>query len=340
MDAIILAGGFGTRLRPLTLGTPKPMVPLANQPFLATLLHRLAKAGVERAVLSAFHQAGELRRSLPRFKRFGIRLSVVAEREPLGTGGAIRYAWLDPRRPTLALNGDALSDFDIRTLLASHRARRAHCSLWVRPVEDPSAFGVIESRRDGAITRFIEKPRPGETDSRAINAGVYVLEPEVRALIPEGRAVSVERETFPALLAHGLRSFAFHGSPKAYWRDIGRPEEYLQANLDVLDGVLPSYQAKPRPLWARPGRGRVLLAPGCRVAAGARLERSVLGAGCSVASQAELNASVLWEGCRIGAGARVQGALLGRGVMVGEHAWLRPGTVLGDRAVVPAYSVV
>jgi NDP-sugar pyrophosphorylase family protein len=338
MDAIILAGGQGLRLRPLTLKTPKPLVPVANEPFLATLLARLAAAGVRRVTLSACYQARALRRSLAGFQRFGMALRVIDERRPLGTGGAIRFAWWDPAAPTLALNGDALSDWDFRLLLAEHRRQRAQATLWVRPVEDVSRFGVVEHNAQGRVLRFVEKPKPGEARGRDINAGAYVLEPAVRALIPAGRAVSIERETFPACLAQGLKTVACGCPASTYWRDIGNPAEYLAANMDALDQALPGLARGKSKAWSKPGRGQALLAPGCQVAAGAQVRHSVLAPGCQVAAGARVQDSVLWQGCQIGEGAVVEGAVLGRGVTVGAFATLKPGVVLGDGARLPAYS--
>lgn len=322
MDAIILAGGYGTRLRPLTWNRPKPLVPVANQPFLQTLLFRLSKAGVKRVVVSAFHQAGEIRSALAALPHFGLKVSVMAEKAPLGTGGAIRYAWPKDAEACLILNGDVLSDFEFAGLSKFHGLRQAEASLWVKPMPDVSAFGVIESDAAGKVTRFVEKPKPGESTSLYINAGVYLFTPAVLELIPEGRPVSVEREVFPGLLAGGRRVYAYKGSPGAYWRDIGTPLNYLQANLDALENR----------------RLRFLKGPGCRVARGARLEHSVVGKACRVEKNAVVSGSVLWDGCVVGEGAEVTGALLASGVTVGACARISPGVVLGDGAVVPAYS--
>ena len=340
MDAIILAGGQGLRLRPLTLKTPKPLVPVANEPFLATLLSRLAQAGVRRATLSACYQASALRRSLPGFKRFGMALRVIDERQPLGTGGAIRFAWWDPQAPTLALNGDALSDWDFRLLLAEHRRQKAQATLWVRPVEDVSRFGVVEHGRQGRVQRFVEKPKPGEAKGRDINAGAYVLEPSIRVLTPPDKPVSIERETFPACLAAGLKLAVAGCSAKTYWRDIGNPVEYLAANMDALDQALPLLMRGPAKAWAKPGPRQSLLGAGCRVAKAAQVRHSVLAKGCCVGAGASVKDSVLWDACSIGEGAAVEGALLGRRVHVGAFATVRPGAVLGDGAKVPAYSKI
>jgi mannose-1-phosphate guanylyltransferase len=288
--------------------------------------------------LSAFHMADVLRANTRMFKRFGVEVVVVEEKSPLGTGGAIRFAWLDPKKPTLALNGDALSDFDFRLMIADHRKRKAHATLWVRPVEDVSRFGVVEHGADCKVTRFLEKPKPGQTRCRSINAGAYLLEPQVRELIPEGRPVSIERETFPSLLSDDLRVFVCAQQPKAYWRDIGTPEEYLAANMDACQGRLAFYQ-KGSALWPKGGKKGVIVASGCKVHPSAKLEGVVLGKGCVIGPEAVLKDCVLWQGCRIGQGARLEGALLGQNVVLGQHAQLRPGAVLGNGAMVPDYSI-
>lgn len=328
-DAVILVGGFGTRLRPLTAKAPKPLLPLGGRPFLETLFARLGQAGVRRAVLSAHHQAAVLRRALPGLRRFGLKVELRREAEPLGTGGAIRYAWPDPSKPCLVLNGDILSDLDLRGLLAAHRRAGAHATLWAIPVEDTSPFGVLECGPGGRVRRFVEKPRPGESASRLINAGLYALEPVVRGLIPAGRAVSVERETFPTLLLRGLEVRAFVSARPVYWNDIGTPASYLQAHLDLLNRRLWGGRGLALRLWGRVDRRGNLLGSGCRVAPGALLSQSVLGPGCRVDAGARVEASVLLKGARVGAQARLQRVLLGPGVQVGARCELKPGAVLG-----------
>jgi NDP-sugar pyrophosphorylase family protein len=328
-DAVVLAGGFGTRLRPLTQGTPKPLLPLGGRPFLETLFARLAQAGVKRVVLSAQHQAAKMKRALPGLRRFGLRVELRREPRPLGTGGGIRYAWPDPAKPCLVLNGDILSDLDIRPLLAAHRRSRAVATLWVIPVEETSAFGVLETGAQGRVRRFVEKPRPGETSSRLINAGLYALQPAVLDAIPVGQAVSVEREVFPELLARGLDLRAYAAPKPVYWNDIGTPASYLQAHLDLLNQRLWGGRGLALRLWGRQDRRGNLVAPGCRVAADALVSQSVLGKGCRIGAGARIEASVLLDRVGIGAMARVQRALLGPGVRIGERSELRPGVVLG-----------
>lgn len=301
--AIILAGGFGTRLRPLTLDLPKPLMPVNKIPFLETQFHRLAEAGIRKVVLSVCHDAHKIKAALKTLKKRGLKVEIRREPEPLGTGGAIRFAWPDPAKPALVLNGDVLTDFKIKPMLGFHRQTRSQATLWSLEMEDTRAFGVLELGRQGEIRRFVEKPRPGETRSRTINAGLYCLEPAVREMIPAGRPVSVERETFPGLLVMGMKASAFVTQGN-YWNDIGTPAAYLAANLHL-------------------NRGRSVFGRGCRIAKGALIEGSVLLDGCEVGEGAQLKGVILGRGCRIGARAVLrEGAVLGRGCVIteGSHA--------------------
>jgi mannose-1-phosphate guanylyltransferase len=328
-DAVILAGGFGTRLRPLTTRTPKPLLSVGGRPFLESLFARLAQAGVRRAVLSVHHNAALLRRALPGLRLHGLRVSLCREPAPLGTGGAIRYAWPDPAKACLVLNGDVLSDFDMRRLQESHGRGKALATLWTIPVKDTRAFGVVETDRGGRVTRFVEKPKPGESPSRMINAGMYALEPAVRARIAAGRSVSVEREVFPLLLEQGLALRTCASAASVYWNDIGTPASFLRASQDLLRGRLWKGRGLALRIWGRPDRAGNLLAPSARVAAGADLDHCVVDAGCRVAAGAVLRGSVLLRGSRVGAESVLDGALLAEGAVVGARCSVRPGCVLG-----------
>jgi NDP-sugar pyrophosphorylase family protein len=327
MEAVILAGGLGTRLRPLTEHTPKPLVPIATRPFLATILTRLSKAGVRRAVLSTFHQADKVRKASRELRELsGASLKVVVEKEPLGTGGAIRFAWPGGSAACLVLNGDVLSDFDFSRIIHFFHEKQADAVLWVRPVPDVSAFGVIEFDKEKRIRRFLEKPKPGETTSRFINAGVYLFSKRVVDKIPQGRPVSVERETFPMLLKEGYRLFAYDGQQTAYWRDIGTPSNYYQANLDAIKGRLRKSHGS---LW---GKCTVegLKSPGCRISPRARIRRSFFGRHCRVEKDARVTDSIVWERCSIGAGAILKRAILGRGVKVLPGVKVKPDEPVPD----------
>jgi mannose-1-phosphate guanylyltransferase len=328
-DAIILAGGFGTRLKPLTDSSPKPLLSVGGRPFLESLFARLAEAGVKRVVLSVHHQAAQIARALPGLRRFNLRVSLRREPKPLGTGGAIRFAWPDPKRPCLVLNGDVLSDFDVRELQREHRAGRAAATLWAISVENTAAFGVIETRSGQWVTRFVEKPGPGQSVSRLINAGLYALEPAVLERIAAGRPVSVEREIFPQLLDAGLPVRVCVSDAAVYWNDIGTPEAYLRANLDILRGRLWKGRGLAQKLWGKPDSALNLLSSSARVAKGAKVSLSVLGPDCRISEGALVHGSVLLKGVAVGGQSSVDAALLSEGVSVGAHCALKPGAVLG-----------
>jgi mannose-1-phosphate guanylyltransferase len=314
MIAIVLAGGEGTRLRPLTWTTPKPLLPIVNRPFLEHHQSWLAGHGVTEVVLSLGYRsdafAGRSFSDLP--------LLVAAEPEPLGTAGAIRFA-AEAGGVTnrfLVCNGDVLTDLDVSALVRFHEERDAEATIALTRVDDPSAFGVVPTDEDGRVLRFVEKPPPGEAPTDWINAGTYVLEPSVLDDIPAGRAVSIERETFPGLLARKGRLYALP-SP-AYWLDIGTPAKYLEANTDRLE---------------RSGAGS-LIGPGAAVAPGAAVDGSVLGAGVVVEAGAKVLRSVLFDGARIGAGAEVTDSVVASGAVVEAGAAVSGVSIVGPGAVV------
>ncbi|MGH7441662.1 MAG: sugar phosphate nucleotidyltransferase [bacterium] len=337
-DAIILAGGFGTRLRPLTARTPKPLLPLGNRPFVESLFARLAGAGVERVVLSVHHQAPAWRHALPKLRRFSLKVVLRRETRPLGTGGAIRFAWPDPDRSCLVLNGDALSDFDISRLQRDHSRGGNAATLWALAVDDTRAFGVLECGAGGHVTRFVEKPRPGQSRSHLINAGLYALEPNVLHFIPRGRAVSVEREVFPELLHAGLGIGVSRSPSATYWNDIGTPEAFLRANMDLLGGRLWGGRGEALRIWGRPNGRKNLVAVSARIAPGAKVSSSVLGSNCRIDAGAEVRGCVLLAGVRVEQGARLEGVLLSEGVHVGARCQLKPGLVLGSSSRLAADS--
>ena len=235
MRAVVLVGGFGTRLRPLTLTTPKPLLPVGHRPILELVLSNLARGGVTEAVLSLGFKPDAFEAAFPGGSCAGVRLVYAVEPEPLDTAGAIRFAaaeaGIDER--VIVVNGDVLTDLDVGALVAFHDAAGAEGTIHLTPVEDPSAFGVVPTDGDGRVEAFVEKPPPGEAPTNLINAGTYVLEPSVLGRIPAGRRVSIERETFPAMVADGG---LFAMATDDYWLDAGRPDLYRQANLDVIAG--------------------------------------------------------------------------------------------------------
>jgi len=324
MQAIVLVGGEGTRLRPLTDDVPKPALTLVDRPFLAYMIEWLAGHGVTEAVLACGFLPDVLQEALGEGEHAGVRLRYVTEPDRRGTAGAIRFAAdalgdeLDER--FLALNGDVLTDLDLTALIAAHGERGARATIALHPVEDAAAYGLVAVDAAGSVTAFTEKT--GEAVPGEINAGAYFLERSVLELIPPGREVSIEREVFPGLIGQGLGALRLDG----YWMDIGTPERYLQASWDILEGRVATR--------VRPTAPGLLVAAGAEIAAGATIgPRAVISAGCSVGAGASVGDSVLLGGCSVGAGARVSGSILAAGVTVESGAELVDDIVGRDTRV-------
>jgi len=326
MQAIVLVGGEGTRLRPLTETVPKPALTLVDRPFLAYMIEWLAGHGVTEVVLACGFLPDVLREALAdEEERAGASIRYVTEPEPLGTAGAIRFAAdqlgdsLDDR--FLALNGDVLTDLDLTALLRAHEQRAARATIGLHPVEDASAYGLVRSGPDGEVLEFLEKT--GERAPGEVNAGMYVLERSVLDLIPAGENVSIEREVFPRLVGEALHGQHLDG----YWMDIGTPERYLQASWDILEGRVETR--------VEPTASGILVARDATVADGATVgPRAVIGPGCRVAGGAEIRGSVLLDGCAVGANARVADSILAPRAEVAPGAQLE-GAVAAPNERVP-----
>jgi mannose-1-phosphate guanylyltransferase len=347
MQALILAGGEGTRLRPLTSTVPKPVVPLVDRPFIAFMLEWLRGHGVDDVVVSCGFMASGVHNVLGDGSAYGIRLRYVEEPEPLGTGGAVKFAepLLDER--FLVLNGDVLTDIDLTAQMAQHERTGARATLALVPVEDPSAYGLVRLASDAAVTAFLEKPSPDQIDTNLINAGAYVLERDVLAAVPEGRNVSIEREIFPTLIGDGLYGCKSDG----YWLDIGTPRRYLQATHDILDGavrtsVTEAYDAAhlaiaPDAELAGQVVGPALIGPGVRVAAGALVSgRTVLGRGVEIGEGAHVDGAVVLDGAQIGPRSVLKQCIVGPGAQVGAHCRIGEDVVLGEGVVLGAENQV
>jgi len=339
VQALILAGGEGTRLRPLTSTIPKPVVPLVDRPFAAFTLEWLRRHGVEDVVMSCGFMAAGVHNVLGDGSHFGLRLRYVEEPSPMGTGGAIKFAesLLDER--FLVLNGDVLTDLDLSAQIAQHEQTGARATLALVRVDDPSAYGLVTLQEDGSVREFLEKPSPDLIDSRAlISAGAYVLERDVLKLMPSGENVSVERDVFPVLVEHGLFGYP---AEAGYWLDIGTPERYLQATWDILEGTVSTLvrerlDAANRAVGERVELEGRLIAPvlvddGCRIAEGAQIGgRVVLGRDVSVGGGTHIERSVVLQGAEIGAGCSISACIVGAGARVGDGCTLRDGVVLGE----------
>ncbi|MFD5428300.1 sugar phosphate nucleotidyltransferase [Streptomyces sp. NPDC127084] len=329
-EAILLVGGKGTRLRPLTVNTPKPMVPAAGVPFLTHQLARARAAGVKHIVLATSYLAEVFEPYFGDGSSLGLELEYVTEVEPLGTGGAIRNVASrlrsGPDEPVLIFNGDILTGLDIRALVDTHERTGADVSLHLTRVADPRAFGLVPTDGQGRVTAFLEKPQtPEEIVTDQINAGAYVFRRSVVDSIPAGRPVSVERETFPELLAAGAHLQGMVDS--TYWLDLGTPQAFVRGSADLVLGSAPSP--------AVPGRhGERLVLPTAAVAADAKLTGgTVVGAGASVGEGARVSGSTILDGAVIEPGAVVTDSLIGVGARVGARSALS-GVVVGDGAVI------
>jgi len=345
MQALILVGGHGTRLRPVTLTLPKPVIPLVDRPFIGYMVDWLARHGVDDIVMACGFLPDGIRAVLGDGIPGGPRLRYVEEPEPRGTAGAIKFAadLLDDR--FLALNGDVLTDLDLTALMNQHESSGARATLALYPVDDPSGYGLVRHAEDGEITEFLEKPEPDEIDTNEINAGAYVLEKEILDLVPENADVSIEREVFPRLVGDGLYSRRLEG----YWMDIGTPDRYLQACWDILgrnveteagaklggDGI---YVAAEADVDEGASIGSLSFVDADSVVAtGATIgPRVVLGAGTSVGDGATVTESALHPACRIGADATVTGSILAAGAIVEEGAMVPEGSIIGAGATITA----
>jgi mannose-1-phosphate guanylyltransferase len=325
MQAVVLVGGEGTRLRPLTLTQPKPALPLVDRPFIRFMVDWLGRHGVDEVLMACGFRAEDLRSALGDEVPGGPSITYVQEGVPLGTAGPLRLAadqgLLGER--FLVLNGDVLTDLDLSALMRQHEETRATITLALYPVEDPTSYGLVRRAEDGRVLEFLEKPDPQQIDTDEISAGAYVVESSILDLIPAGRAVSIEREIFPQLVDNGLYGRRLEG----YWMDIGTPERYLQASWDILEGRVETDVTPSAPgLWVDDG---------ATVASEAEVgPRAVVRDGCEVAGGAVVSDSVLLDACRIGADAEVHGAILAAGVTVAERAKLAPGAVIGAGATV------
>ncbi|MCX4454541.1 NDP-sugar synthase [Streptomyces sp. NBC_01340] len=329
-EAILLVGGKGTRLRPLTVNTPKPMVPAAGVPFLTHQLARARAAGVEHIVLATSYLAEVFEPYFGDGSALGLHIEYVTEEEPLGTGGAIRNVAArlhsGPDEPVLIFNGDILTGLDIRALVATHETTGADISLHLTRVEDPRAYGLVPTDGTGRVTAFLEKPQtPEEIVTDQINAGAYVFRRSVIDTIPEGRPVSVERETFPDLLATGAHLQGMVDS--TYWLDLGTPQAFVRGSADLVLGRAPSP--------AVPGRcGDRLVLPTARVAPDAKLTGgTVVGDGAHIGEGARITGSTILSGAVVEPGAVITDSLVGARAHIGERTVLS-GTVIGDGAVV------
>lgn len=327
VDAVVLVGGKGTRLRPLTLSAPKPMLPTAGLPFLTHLLSRIAAAGIEHVILGTSYKPAVFEAEFGDGSALGLQIEYVTEEHPLGTGGGIANVAGKLRNDTaMVFNGDVLSGADLAQLLDFHRSNRADVTLQLVRVGDPRAFGCVPTDEEDRVVAFLEKTEDPPTDQ--INAGCYVFERNVIDRIPQGREVSVEREVFPDLLADG--DCKIYGYVDAsYWRDMGTPEDFVRGSADLVRGIAPSPALRGH-------RGEQLVHDGAAVSPGALLiGGTVVGRGAEIGPGTRLDGAVIFDGVRVEAGCVIERSIIGFGARIGPRALIRDG-VIGDGADIGA----
>ncbi|HVG70409.1 MAG TPA: NDP-sugar synthase [Vicinamibacterales bacterium] len=350
MKAILLAGGKGTRLRPLTIHTPKPIVPIFNRPFLHYQLDLLKQVPeIDEVILSLNYQPRRIEEIFGDGSELGIKIRYVVEPAPLGTAGAVRYAGDNLTESVVVFNGDVLTQVDLGTVIRLHRERQAKATIVLTPVENPTAFGLVETDSSGNVTRFLEKPKPDEITTNNINAGIYVLEPDTFDRIPRDVSWSIERSFFPSLIERRetFVAYVYDG----YWIDIGTPEKYTQVHRDIMDG---RFAADPfrglsgaRTAVATDARiedgaaieGPCFIDEGVSVKAGARVgPYSVIGRQTQVEENAVVEGAIIWPNCRISKDAEIRNAIVGRNCHVGRNVTLDHGAVLGDKTTLTDFT--
>ena len=350
MKAILLAGGKGTRLRPLTIHTPKPIVPIFNRPFLHYQLDLLKQVPeIDEVILSLNYQPRRIEEIFGDGSELGIKIRYVVEPAPLGTAGAVRYAGDNLTESVVVFNGDVLTQVDLGTVIRLHRERQAKATIVLTPVENPTAFGLVETDSSGNVTRFLEKPKPDEITTNNINAGIYVLEPDTFDRIPRDVSWSIERSFFPSLIERRetFVAYVYDG----YWIDIGTPEKYTQVHRDIMDG---RFAADPfrglsgaRTAVAADARiedraaieGPCFIDEGVSVKAGARVgPYSVIGRQTQVEENAVVEGAIIWPNCRISKDAEIRNAIVGRNCHVGRNVTLDHGAVLGDKTTLTDFT--
>ncbi|MFI4977082.1 MAG: sugar phosphate nucleotidyltransferase [Solirubrobacterales bacterium] len=347
MQAVILVGGEGKRLRPLTSTVPKPLVPLVDRPFIAFMLEWLRQHEIDDVIMSCGFLATSVRNVLGDGSRLGIRLRFVEEPDPRGTAGALKFAESMLNERFLMLNGDVLTDIDLTEQIAQHLTTGAKATLALVPVADPTAYGLVHLHEDRSVKDFVEKPSPDAIDTNLISAGAYVLEREILDLVPPGRSVSIEREVWPLLIGNGL-----YGYPsESYWMDIGSPERYLQGTFDIIEGnVSSSVTERLGSDWlaideGAEVHGRVIppavLERGVRIAAGAHVgSLVVLAEDVSVGAGSTVERSVVLNGAQIGEGCTLRDCIVAAGARVGARTRIMGGAVLGEGVTIGADNVI
>lgn len=336
MQALILVGGSGTRLQPLTLNTPKPIVPIGNRPFLVRQIELLKSVGITEIILSLNYQPSAIEKVLGDGSDFGVKLRYMIEPAPMGTAGGYKFAEKYLHTTTIVLNGDIFTSIDLSAVIKHHRERQAKATIVLVRVDNPSAYGLVETDADCRILRFVEKPDMEEIrrlNLDTINAGIYILEPEVLQYIPADEKYSFEYQLFPSLLENKERFFAFIAGEE-YWLDIGTHQRYLQAHYDLMSGRVRDAVCEQKADSAQFKNCEIdaksHIADTAIVESEAKIINSVIGQDVVIGSEAVIEDSVIWAGTKIGAGARITGSIIGWNCQIGKNVVLNKNSVLGD----------
>jgi len=339
MKAVILVGGEGTRLHPLTFNTPKAMVPILNKPFLEYLILYLKEHGVRDIILTTSYLPDRIQSYFGDGAESGVHLTYLVEETPLGTAGAVKNAESLLDEPFFVINGDVVTGIDLTAMMSQHRKVKPKVSLSLTPVDNPTIYGVVETDDKGMVKRFVEKPSWEEVTTNMINAGIYILEPEVLGYIPPSTTSMFERHLFPLLLEKGEPILSYPST--TYWIDIGTPEKYLKVTHDLLSGKAPSLSIY-RPQISKNSQihpsaqieGPVLISEGCVIAQGAKIKGAVLEPKCQVDEDAVIEGAILWQESRVGKKAILKNCIVGSRCYIQEGSQVPDNCVLGDDVVV------
>ena len=344
MQAVILAGGLGTRLRPLTLNVPKPIVPIGNQPFLLRQIESLKAGGVTDITLSLNYEPSAIENVLGDGTAFGVNLRYLIEPAPLGTAGAYKFAEQFLNSSTIVLNGDILTDIDLQTVTRHHQDHKSIATIVLTEVKNPSAYGLVHSDKDSKVVQFLEKPNLDEINElkiNTINAGIYIFEPKVLDLIPKDTNYSFEYQLFPDLLNRKELFHAFVASDN-YWLDIGTLPRYLQAHQDLMRGKIKNFQVERTNKFHVADLAEIdelsCLAEGCIIEKGAKIINSILGKDVVIEKDAVVQNSVIWSRTKIFEHASIIDSIIGSDCQIGKNVFITNGSVLGDETVISDFS--
>jgi mannose-1-phosphate guanylyltransferase len=345
VKAIILVGGEGLRLRPLTCNLPKPMVPIVNRPFLEHMVEHLKRHHINEIILAICYLPDRIQSHFGDGSSFGVKLSYAVEQTPLGTGGAVKNSERFLNDTFLVFNGDIFSDLDLTEMIRFHRAHKAKATIALTPVDDPTAYGVVELDRQNRVKGFIEKPSLDKVTSNLINAGIYVLEPEMLELIPTGVHSMLERGLFPDLVKRGIPFYGYQSH--AYWLDTGKPDDYFKLHHDLLTGKAVSHlpgKAITDGVWLEEGCkihtsvklvGPIVMGRGCIIKQNAKISGpTVLGSGCIAGQGCILDEAILWQNVKLGKNVTVRNSVVGNNSAIGDNTWATDGSIISDDVII------